>query len=511
MPLSKVEFADLVRRMPNVSDEEILAAAKKQDELSFPGKTASVGAGPSPVERANARDTREQLSARPQTPKLRALDADYDNIEAASKTGLGQLANDLGAAHSKRTLESFSDPHGEFDRLFEGVIGSLAPENELISKLGQETESAAAGAAKVARKPRRGQMSLPLEASPESSVSTHPQTSPETPAAEAASPSAERIQAYHSPLPDYIKQQFENGKEGADWYAQAMPRIRQMLGDQADKIIDYFAATSPNATVKANTGFAVKALEQDKAAEPFTGYLGQSIDRLKKAKAGEPFGGLKVSAFTKALRGDPNAVVVDRWIARHWGLDKVTNKQYGEIADQITKHAQDMGVEPRQLQAALWVAAKKNWGRAGDTAAPFEEVLQDMIAQRKLFNPDGLVRKFPGDEGPLDLEHRSSTPGLTELDPTKFGSAIDQFEKRRLNYRTKIVPRTYYTQKGGAVEPMVDEMPFTYDAQVPNKSSIYDISKDPQGLIPAARKGGEGAMGRHERQRHHHHARAADS
>lgn len=474
MPLlSKAAFAELMRRMPEASNEDILSAARELETGQRPAKKviqAGAEVAPKAAGSLSAAGVGEALQKSPINPMnilgapASALREAISTVERdgllgaienagkrAVRTALGQNDPNAEAFSSLRVVPSAARlPEGSMGRKVQDVLDSvlsfggrmalntvldplswISPEGRVAEEaapvlragrsasravqgsLFPEAEAAAAESGPAVR--ASGGAIPPSPTPAKTSLASVPET---------GAPS--KLAAYHSPLPKYIAEQFERGKEGADWYAKAMPDIQRMLGPDAEKIIDYFAATSPNATVKANTGFAVKALEQDKAGEPFTGYLGQSIDRLNKAKAGEAFGGPKVSAFTRALKGDPNAVVVDRWIARHWGIDKPTStKQYNEIADQIRQHAQTLGIEPRQLQAALWVAAKKNWGRPGDTAAPFEDVLKEMIGQRSLFNPEGLTRKFaPEDAAAVE------PPLFTGSQMQKYASEIGALTKQ---------------------------------------------------------------------------------
>jgi hypothetical protein len=185
---------------------------------------------------------------------------------------------------------------------------------------------------------------------------------------------------------------YKQGIEGQDWYANTHEELSKFFGDDTNRFVDFLAATSPNNTVAGNVSQALKAYMQYKNGQPFTGFLPAHIDMLNKAAADQPFGGLKVSSFAKNLKGDPIAVTVDRWIARAMGLgDAVTPQQYKFADYLITQVANKKGIEPRQLQAAIWKAMKDSQGIAGQTGDAFEAVLQ-----RKLMKDPDLAGAIAG-------------------------------------------------------------------------------------------------------------------
>lgn len=175
---------------------------------------------------------------------------------------------------------------------------------------------------------------------------------------------------------------YKQGIEGQDWYAHTRDELEQHFGPDTDQFIDFLAATSPNNTVAGNVTQALKAYQQYKSGQPFTGFLPAHIDMLNKAVAEEPFGGLKVSSFTQNLKGDPIAVTVDRWMGRALGMgEKFTDPQYKFADYLITQAAHAKGIEPRQMQAAIWKTIKDSEGIAGQTGASFETVLNQKLAK----------------------------------------------------------------------------------------------------------------------------------
>jgi len=185
-------------------------------------------------------------------------------------------------------------------------------------------------------------------------------------------------------LPDTKKllELYRQGKAGADWYRDTMSELKKIFGPDATMMVDFLAATSPNSTVKANVALALKAYTQWKLGQPFKGFLGDVITNLDNAAAGRQFGELKVSSFRKNLYGDPVPVTVDRWIARAMGFRKgVTEGQYKFMDYMLTQIANKNGMEPRQLQAAIWKAIKDTEGLPGQGGENFETLVKQKLAR----------------------------------------------------------------------------------------------------------------------------------
>ena len=175
---------------------------------------------------------------------------------------------------------------------------------------------------------------------------------------------------------------YQKGIEGQDWYAKTRSELQRFFGDDTDKFMDMLAATSPNSTVASNLTLALKAFQQYRNRQEFSGFMQPVIDNLNRAVAGEELSGPKVSSFSKNLRGDPEAVTVDRWISRVMGYGEktLTGNEYKFIDYVLTQVAKQRGIEPRQLQAAIWKAARDQ-AKAKTTGAPFEDVLKAKAAK----------------------------------------------------------------------------------------------------------------------------------
>ena len=163
-----------------------------------------------------------------------------------------------------------------------------------------------------------------------------------------------------------------------DWYTRSRVKTQELFPEDWETFLALLAVTSVNATVRVNVTLALKAHRQLKAGEEFHGFLGIVIDNLNRVKQGETLKGVKINAFLKALLGDKQSVVVDRWMARAYGWSKVTPANQPVIEKLIRYDALFAGVDPSDFQAKLWADTR---GRGED----FADILQCKLAQRRLF------------------------------------------------------------------------------------------------------------------------------
>ena len=156
---------------------------------------------------------------------------------------------------------------------------------------------------------------------------------------------------------------------GLDWYNVAHATAEGLAAgtdgrvtvDQAAAVI---AALSPRQHWARNVAAAAAVIDGDTPS----GVFGRQLATARAILAGRQAGptGPKVSAFHRAIMGDGSAVVVDVWAARAAGVDMPEGRtlspaQFRRIAAAYTEAASGLGVAPRDLQAAVWVATR---GRA---------------------------------------------------------------------------------------------------------------------------------------------------
>jgi hypothetical protein len=173
---------------------------------------------------------------------------------------------------------------------------------------------------------------------------------------------------------------YRKGASHQDWYGKTYQELESIFGPDADMFARFLAATSPNTTTDANVTLAMKAYGQWKAGAKFEGYLDPTIANLNRAIKGQELTGPKVGNFYKNLTGDPDAVTVDRWMQKAFGYKRVspTDQQYKLIETTIRRQAAEIGVEPRQYQAAIWVGIKKEAPIPGNLD-PLEVIIRERL------------------------------------------------------------------------------------------------------------------------------------
>jgi hypothetical protein len=134
-----------------------------------------------------------------------------------------------------------------------------------------------------------------------------------------------------------------------------------------DRVVHVAAATSPACTVRTNLAWTREAVRTNGAARVGR-YPNAMAPRIRAALDGDllAVGGLKVTNFARAILGDTDAVVLDRWALRAAGHGRITctEKQYARIADEYRTAARSVGETPRDFQAIVWVVSRDSATRS---------------------------------------------------------------------------------------------------------------------------------------------------
>lgn len=184
------------------------------------------------------------------------------------------------------------------------------------------------------------------------------------------------------------------------WYD--MPKLKAKFGDDYDTFVGFLAGTSANRKVDANIKLAEKAYQwwvdagrptgdaarafQPKDLAAKVGLSRAEGKRVLSILTGDPITkhDVKVSNFLRALRGDQDAVVLDLWMARAYGVDE---KRFGDplfyetVANMVREEASAIGITPRQFQERVWVGLK--YLTEGTMPPSFEKAILASPAERK--------------------------------------------------------------------------------------------------------------------------------
>jgi hypothetical protein len=239
-----------------------------------------------------------------------------------------------------------------------------------------------------------------------------------------------------------VKKLAEEGDYGKFWYERSGKQILDLVGgdvNEADKLIQAIAVTSAQTPVAANFDYALQAYYQNKAGKPiFTGKTPKAQSKkLNDIYAGKPWEGRKTNNFYNNLMRviDPTrsqGVTTDLWMMRAFGYfqDSPSDAQYDFVEEETARLADQLGWEPQQVQAAIWVALKSK-AESKPVKAKTEEksISNKWMKYKTRTKPDGKVVK---ERVILDKEKHAKnwleqslkhTPTLQEKEAAKFDYA----------------------------------------------------------------------------------------
>jgi hypothetical protein len=187
-----------------------------------------------------------------------------------------------------------------------------------------------------------------------------------------------------------------HGRQITDWYSTAWPELTRLFGEDADLMARFIALYSPQADVKMNVDRAFGAYRAYKLGErdPIALSRAAGVDKAEKYDAlnhnmartlrGEELAGRKVSNFYAAIKGDPNAVVIDRHMGSMFGYaDVLPDDAYSFIEEHVRMLAAETGMAPADAQATLWGSWKALKGQGGEL-----KNLDEFLREAAQANPD---------------------------------------------------------------------------------------------------------------------------
>lgn len=206
------------------------------------------------------------------------------------------------------------------------------------------------------------------------------------------------------------------GEPGKMWYERSGEAVLAMVGhdrEEARKFISLLAIYSPQAKVDANSTFALRAWAQYKAGEPIQVKTGkQDGDATAVVYEGKQWGGEKTNNFFRNLMrevdaelgsADKQGVTVDMWMMRAAGYDTdaPTQAAYRFVENETNRLAQELGWEPQQVQAAIWVAMKARTENAQVKADTVAESIKKGFSRHEENHKGNRVLKVLN-----EVEHR---------------------------------------------------------------------------------------------------------
>ena len=149
----------------------------------------------------------------------------------------------------------------------------------------------------------------------------------------------------------------DKGREYRNWYSRSSASIIAYChesGLNPDSFIDVLALVSPRCKVQRSITRAIEYCSTGMLPRDVPISIRQSVSHWECT--GE-IRGPKTSAFSRALKGDKNAVVLDVWICRAIGCphELITRKANWAMGDKLIRSvAFLLRWPPREAQAAIW-------------------------------------------------------------------------------------------------------------------------------------------------------------
>jgi hypothetical protein len=159
-------------------------------------------------------------------------------------------------------------------------------------------------------------------------------------------------EAYRSLAANISETERENSKA---WYRMARCHAHAValtLGVSLECGASILSAFSPRVTWNRNCVLAHAFANGEVVA-----CLGNSIRAAERAKT-MGFGALngkKTNAFARNIAGDLNAVTIDAWMLRPFGMKSVSVRNYRILSEAIRTVAAESGMTPADMQALLWI------------------------------------------------------------------------------------------------------------------------------------------------------------
>lgn len=195
------------------------------------------------------------------------------------------------------------------------------------------------------------------------------------------------------------------GRSNQHWYNECEELPTELFG--VEKLIlcaNLFAATSINTSLKANITLFRRALYEIQNGLPVgsivdskgrqLSYLPNIQNQITRIRQGQELSGRKIRAFAAAMAGDKDAVVVDVWLARAFGIERryfrqkkgaekgrgkvrsagVSNKDFSMVESYCRELAEKKGFQPREISSMIWAGVRID--KTGDNQTHYKELLR---------------------------------------------------------------------------------------------------------------------------------------
>lgn len=261
----------------------------------------------------------------------------------------------------------------------------------------------------------------------------------------------------------------------AMWYEGISEYLEDNFNEYASDILAMLPPSSMNASSAATVGLSINNAERIyKGEEP----KGMGSRYAKTWLEGNDIDSNKMYEFARALMGDPNGIAVDMHV---WSVYKgfsttrspANIKQFNETKKFVLAVSEASGMEPRQVQAALWAA---NIIKSGNNPTSYIDIFE------KHFNENGLHDRVdswringykPFSTLRIEREKALIALGKKKTIEEKFPGALfirkqrkagfDIIEKAKTLGISDAAIRKYFIEQGGLTLEQADELVEDYN------------------------------------------------
>jgi hypothetical protein len=273
----------------------------------------------------------------------------------------------------------------------------------------------------------------------------------------------------------------EEGEGGRFWYERSGQALLDVTGGdkkKAKQLAQAVAITSPQTPVATNFDYAIQAYYQHEAGVPIsTGMYPQTMSqKLQDIFDGKDWDGRKTNNFYKNImrKIDPSlkqGVTTDLWIMRAFGYnsDFPTDPQYDFVEKEIDRLRKELGWEPQQVQAAMWVSIK---GRM--------EAKEVKERTEKISTKKGYMHYETGKDGKKFrvIDNESKHRGVWIAEALKYNPTGKDKDQAKFDFEdamTNSLAQISWESIPGAT---ADHMPEIFDAEYPVLQQYHvDMSK----------------------------------
>lgn len=171
-------------------------------------------------------------------------------------------------------------------------------------------------------------------------------------------------------------------RRGRAWYPETQRRLRsiaEQTGNTPAQATAVFAIVSPLVQVMTALEWTEQILRGERAYGCFPNLQGPRIvAALSTTRPCRHVSGPKVNAFYRALQGDTQALVIDRWAAFAAGHEDrqrdIPQKVRREIEAAYRAAAAAVGETVRAFQAIVWIVIRETTARADGVVPRYADV-----------------------------------------------------------------------------------------------------------------------------------------